>query len=88
MRYLKCGTHGRQRETVVCTHIIETVGDSEPRGFWWSFEDGTFEAICTRCNDLDEAAFAKQAAENARTLCYGCFRQAADINGIVLDENF
>ena len=88
MTYLKCGTHGRQRETFVCKHIIETVADAEPRGFWWSMEDGTFEAICTHCNNLDAEAFARQAEENARILCYGCFRQAAQINGIVLDESF
>ncbi|MEO0320913.1 MAG: hypothetical protein AAF199_08495 [Pseudomonadota bacterium] len=86
MRYLKCGTHGRQPETYVCTHIVETVADGEPRGFWWSYEDGAFEAVCGACNDLDAAAFEASMAETMRTLCYGCFRLAADVNGIVLDE--
>ncbi|MEL6111849.1 MAG: hypothetical protein AAFR20_03500 [Pseudomonadota bacterium] len=86
MRYLKCGTHGRQPETYVCVHLVETVADGEPRGFWWSYEDGAFEAICSVCNDLEAAAFQAAMVSQMRGLCYGCFRVAADVNGIVLDE--
>lgn len=85
MSFLKCGTHGRQKETFVCRHIIETLKDHEPRGFCWDVVDGTHEAICSACNDLGEAEFQQSLDELIQGLCFGCFREAAQINGIILD---
>ncbi len=85
MTHLKCGTHGRQKETFVCKHITQTLQDGVARGFVWDYVDGAHEAICGACNELSEAAFQAQAEENGRSLCYGCFRDAAAINGAVLD---
>ena len=82
---IKCGTHGKQEETLVCKHIIETLKDGVPRGFCYNKSDGEWEAIWDACNDLSPEDFAAIAEENVNTLCYGCFRQAAAINGIVLD---
>ena len=31
-----CGTHGKQPQTFVCRHIIESLKSGEPKGFWWS----------------------------------------------------
>lgn len=84
MAIIKCGTHGKQDETFVCAHIVETIADGTPRGFHWNVSEGIFEAICSVCNDLSEDAFAAGAAENINTLCYGCFRDAAEINGVVI----
>ena len=79
---IKCGTHGEQDKTFVCQHIIETLKDGEPRGFHWNQSDGAFEAICEACNNLTPEEFAATAQENINTLCFGCFADAAAINGI------
>lgn len=89
MIHLNCATHGRQKQTFVCKHITATLKDGEARGFVWSYEgegkDAMFEALCMECNDLDEAAFAATANDIIMALCYGCFREAAAINGMILD---
>lgn len=85
MTYLKCGTHGRQKQTYVCKHIIETLEDGEPRGFYWDYSENAHEAICKACNDLDEVAFQKAMTDTMRELCYGCFREAAAMNGVILE---
>ena len=82
---ITCGTHGRQDSTFVCVHIIETLKDGEPRGFWWSNHEGTFEAVCSACNDLSEEEFFAQGPEVIEPLCFGCFKDAAAINGFDID---
>ena len=85
MPFLKCGTHGRQPETFVCTHIAKSVATGEAVGFAYDKVDGTYEALCSACNEMDPADFAKAAPDLITPLCYGCFRDAAALNGIVLD---
>ncbi|MEO0398922.1 MAG: hypothetical protein AAF224_05805 [Pseudomonadota bacterium] len=82
MTKIKCGTHGEQPRTFVCVHIIETLKDGEPRGFFWNNPDGEFQAICAACNDLSEEEFYAQEEELVEELCFGCFQDAAAINGI------
>ncbi len=82
MAKLQCGTHGEQDETVVCRHIIDTLQDGEPRGFVWNRADGEFQALCTACNALSDDAFAAAEAEIIRLLCFGCFQDAAALNGV------
>ena len=38
INYIHCCEHGEQEETFVCQHIVETLKDKKPRGFWWSSE--------------------------------------------------
>ena len=82
MATIVCGSHGRQDETFVCKHIIDTLKDGEPRGFFWSAEEGGFEAICASCNALSPEAFEAAAPDLIRPLCFGCFADAAAINGV------
>lgn len=82
MTHIICGTHGKQEETFVCRHIIETISDGEARGFYWNRTEEGFEAICGACNDLSEKEFAKVVEDLIRPLCFGCFQDAAAINGI------
>ena len=82
MTTITCGTHGEQDETFVCKHIIETLKDRESRGFHWNNVDGGFEAICSCCNDMSEKDFAARVEDLIRPLCFGCFQDAAVINGI------
>jgi len=78
---IRCGTHGKQDETYVCKHIIASIAEDKPQGFHWNMADGVYQAICTACNDLSEEAFAAVEADIISTLCFGCFQDAAALNG-------
>lgn len=81
-----CGTHGKQPQTFVCVHIIESVKTGDPKGFWWSRgEDGVWDAICDECNNLSQDAFDALGADNIGVICLGCFEDAAALNEIDLD---
>ncbi len=82
MTKLTCGTHGEQEETFVCDHIIETLKDGEPRGFCWNHVDGQCQAICTACNEMTDEEFTASQADAINILCYGCFLDAAALNGV------
>ncbi len=82
MTRIRCGTHGEQDETFVCVHIVESLKDGEARGFVWNVSDGVFEALCETCNDLSEAEFAARQHEIVARLCFGCFQDAAALNGV------
>ena len=82
---IKCGTHGAQEESFVCKHIIASLKDGEPRGFHWDRVDDAFEAICSDCNELSEEAFIAQAPDLISALCFGCFKDAAAMNGVDID---
>jgi len=79
---IKCGTHGKQETTFVCAHIIQSLKDGEERGFCWNKSDGDFQALCSVCNDLSEDEFQKIQADIVNALCFGCFQDAAALNGI------
>ena len=85
MAILHCASHGAQEQTFVCRHIIATLKDGEPRGFFWNRADDAFEAVCTTCNDMTPDAAAAAGPDLVQSLCYGCFRDAASINGIDID---
>ncbi|MEO1243947.1 MAG: hypothetical protein AAFX54_18715 [Pseudomonadota bacterium] len=81
-----CGTHGEQPQTFVCVHIIESVKDGEPKGFWWSrSEDGIWDAVCDACNNLSQEAFDALGPDNIGIICLGCFEDAAALNEIELE---
>ena len=82
MSQITCGTHGQQDATYVCNHIIESLKTGEPCGFCWNKSDDAWEAICDDCNNLSPEAFAEIAEDNINLLCFGCFRDAAALNGI------
>lgn len=84
--FITCPTHGEQQTTFVCTHILDTLNDRIPRGFYWNDPDGDFQAICAKCNDLDDEAFYARESEIIRILCFACFLEAAEINGVEIDE--
>lgn len=79
---ITCGTHGRQDTTFVCLHIIQSIQKGEGCGFWWNKVDGDFQALCTACNDLTEQEFFAREADIINVLCFGCFQDAASLNGI------
>ena len=82
MTKIHCGTHGKQEQTYVCRHIVETVEDGQPRGFYWNKSDDEFQAICEACNNMSDEEFHAAEPENIRVLCFGCFQDAAALNGV------
>lgn len=38
-RKVLCGEHGEQQATFVCQHIVMTIRDHVPRGFFWATGD-------------------------------------------------
>ncbi|MEM9168690.1 MAG: hypothetical protein AAGC56_03465 [Pseudomonadota bacterium] len=81
---LTCATHGRQDKTFVCVHIVAALQCGEPVGFFWNRAGGVYQAICASCNDLTPEEFAAAEADIVRELCFGCFRDAAELNGAVI----
>ena len=86
---IECATHGWQRPTRVCRHIVDTLVDREPRGFFWAGEaDDEDEpcAWCVECNRLYIAAGEEWTDElmevvDEQRLCFSCFQLAKQING-------
>jgi len=85
MALITCGTHGKQEETFVCRHIIDSLKDGEARGFYWNYVDGAFEAVCAACNEMTADEAASASLNLIQPLCYGCFRDAAALNGVDID---
>jgi hypothetical protein len=84
-----CRTHGEQRETFVCKHIVETLHDRRPRGFFWAGGDGDGDecAWCAECEDKRIAAGEEWTDEltndmGIALLCGSCFDTAKRINGV------
>lgn len=83
---VRCSEHGEQEETFVCQHIVETLRDGMPRGFFWSIaRDVPRPDACSACNDTVAAAGGDwtpeaEAAAGVRLLCGACYDRAKAIN--------
>ena len=82
-----CATHGEQRKTFVCKHIVQTLHDRAPRGFFWADDDGSECAWCAECEDRRLAAGGEWTDDltddmDIALLCGSCFDAAKRINGI------
>ena len=80
---ISCDVHGERACAIVCVHIVETLKDSEPRGFHWSLdEDGEHQATCSSCSDMDDSIWETLEVELGRVLCFECYCRAATLNGV------
>jgi hypothetical protein len=78
-----CDVHGESVATIVCVHILDTLQDDAPRGFWWAVDDeGEYDAICEECNNMSDEEWAASSTENCCVLCFECYARAAKLNGI------
>ena len=88
IRTVSCSLHGEQRRTFVCKHVVETLRDRRPRGFFWA-DDGD-EGDCAWCAECEErrvAAGGDWSDEltdemEIALLCGSCFDMAKRINGL------
>ena len=84
---IECDEHGLQDETFVCQHIVQSLTDNQPYGFWWpgDSEQARPDAWCTACNELNHAEggeWTEKALELAsvKLLCGACYDKAKAIN--------
>ena len=89
MRTVKCDRHGVQEETFVCQHVVQTLRDRHPRGFFWAqpAEKKRPDAWCSACNLRVGASGGDWTGEalkeaSVKLLCATCYDEAAAINGI------
>lgn len=87
MNTVECERHGPQPETFVCQHIVQTLRDRKPRGFFWAdTPDPRPDAWCTECNDRVQRAGGQWTPEAERAakiklLCGSCYDEAKALNG-------
>ncbi len=84
---IHCDKHGEQQATFVCQHVVQTLVDGRPRGFWTSDnpDNPRPDAWCDDCevrvqrdgewNDENEAL------AGVTLLCGACYDQARALNG-------
>lgn len=85
---IHCATHGPSTAAFVCSHLVETLRDGEPRGVFWSRdEDGCINAYCLGCAEVVESNGGELTDEIAegfgvRLICERCFGKIAQSNGL------
>ena len=86
-KLVNCCRHGMQPETFVCNHIVETLTDNQPRGFWWANDPDNDrpDAWCTECNTRlrDNGGEWNEEIEtfaHVRLLCGCCYDSAKAVN--------
>ena len=86
MRVVTCDEHGEQQPTFVCQHIVQTIRDKQPRGFWTADSDQQFpNAWCTECEGRVQAAGCEWTDEvesylRVTMVCAACYEQARRLN--------
>ena len=87
IKYIECCEHGKQQETFVCQHTVQSLRDHEPRGFWWSSENPDNprpDARCSKCEDLvNQTGTWEGKAEKfagIKILCGACYDNAKKLN--------
>jgi hypothetical protein len=77
-----------QEETFVCQHLVQTLRDAQPRGFFWANPSSQRrpDAWCTTCNERVAAAGGEWSASvldeaRVKLLCASCYDEVACLNG-------
>ena len=86
-KYIECCEHGKQQSTYVCQHIIETLNDGKPRGFWWADDPDNPrpDAWCSKCEAKVQETNGEWDDESkkyagVKLLCGACYDRAKEIN--------
>jgi hypothetical protein len=85
---IECDRHGRQQETFVCQHILNSLRTRKAVGFFWPAEAVDEERPDARCSDCDRRVqktggdWIGEAAEHLglTLLCASCYDEAKAIN--------
>lgn len=86
-KYVECCEHGKQQATFVCNHVVESLRDEIPRGFWWANDPDNprADAWCSECEERLKANDGEWNEEietlaNIRLLCGVCYDNAKNLN--------
>jgi hypothetical protein len=86
-KQVDCCEHGKQQATFVCNHIVESLHDETPRGFWWANdpENPRPDAWCSDCEERLKANGGDWSEEieelaHIRLLCGMCYDNAKNLN--------
>jgi hypothetical protein len=84
---IDCDIHGKQQQTFVCCHTVDSLKDNQPRGFWWSVEQPENprpDAWCSECENLvnKHGEWEGEAEDFAdiRIICGSCYDNAKVLN--------
>jgi len=87
---VSCKRHGPQPETFVCQHIVQSLHDRRPVGFFWSSETPSArpDAWCSACNQRVAATGGEwtpeaeaEAEAGVTVLCGACYDEAKSLAG-------
>jgi hypothetical protein len=82
---IECREHGAGESAAVCAHILETLRDGVPRGFCCTSDEADdYQAICSGCQEMDQAEWDRVRSDLHVIICRECCRKAAAINGYEL----
>ncbi|MBN1904118.1 MAG: hypothetical protein JW927_03385 [Deltaproteobacteria bacterium] len=87
-KYVECSTHGKQQATYVCQHIIQSLRDGIPRGFWSAEpEPGDLrpDSWCSACEEMVNKTCGEWNDESEEfagvtLLCGECYDRAKAMN--------
>lgn len=87
LKLIHCDEHGEQQATFVCQHILQTLKDGRPRGFWTSDnpENPRPDAWCAECETKVQETGGEwndesEAFAGISLLCGACYDRAIAIN--------
>ena len=83
---VNCATHGAAERTRVCEHVVASLLDHQPRGFWWVLDGGQYQALCTACENMSENEWVRACDSLEQPLCLGCYLNAAELNGVSIPQ--
>lgn len=85
--YIECREHGKQQAAYVCRHIVQSLGDGKPRGFWSSEaspDNPRPDSWCSECeemvNRVGEWNDESEAFAGVKLLCGACYDRAKLMN--------
>lgn len=85
--YVECCEHGEQQATYVCQHIVQSLRDGQPRGFWSSEaspDNPRPDSWCDECeavvNRVGEWNDESEAFAGVTLLCGACYDRAKQMN--------
>jgi hypothetical protein len=86
---MNCNRQGEQDETFVCQHVVLSLVDRIPRGFFWASDSDQQrpDAWCADCNERVAASGGDWTPEvlqhvHVRLLCAGCYDEAKILNAV------
>jgi hypothetical protein len=84
---VECSEHGPQEATFVCRHVVGSLRDRQPVGFWTSDREVPRpDAWCSACQKVVQAAGGEwdddsEAFAGVTLLCGACYDEARRLNG-------